>query len=83
MPSGLQYKVIKLGTGPKPTATDVVVVDYQGMLSNGKVFDSSYKRGQPATFPVSGVIPGWKQALESMPVGSVWMIYYSAKIGLR
>lgn len=73
--SGLQYKVLKKGTGPKPAAKDTVVVQYEGKLMNGKVFDSSYKRGKPATFPVNGVIKGWQQALQMMPVGSTWMIY--------
>jgi FKBP-type peptidyl-prolyl cis-trans isomerase len=68
--SGLQYKVVKEGTGPKPKAEDTVEVNYQGTLVDGTEFDSSYKRGQPATFPVSGVIPGWTEALQLMPVGS-------------
>jgi len=72
LPSGLQYKILKAGTGPKPTATDSVVCNYQGTLIDGKEFDSSYKRGQPATFPVNGVIKGWTEALQLMPVGSKW-----------
>jgi FKBP-type peptidyl-prolyl cis-trans isomerase len=72
LPSGLQYKIITAGTGPKPTASDTVVCDYRGTLINGKEFDSSYKRGQPASFPVSGVIKGWTEALQMMPVGSKW-----------
>lgn len=75
LPSGVQYQVLKEGTGPKPTATSVVTVDYEGKLLNGNVFDSSYKRGQPATFPLSNVIPGWQQALQKMPVGSTWRIF--------
>jgi FKBP-type peptidyl-prolyl cis-trans isomerase FklB len=74
-PSGLQYKVIKQGTGPKPTAGDTVVCNYRGTLINGKEFDSSYKRGQPASFPVSGVIKGWTEALQLMPVGSKWELF--------
>ena len=73
--SGLQYKVITEGTGPKPTATDTVVCNYKGTLIDGKEFDSSYKRGEPATFPVSGVIKGWTEALQLMPVGSKWQLF--------
>ena len=68
--SGLQYEVIKMGTGPKPTAQNTVKVHYVGTLIDGTEFDSSVKRNQPATFPVSGVIPGWTEALQLMPVGS-------------
>ncbi len=68
--SGLQYEVIKMGSGPKPTAQNTVKVHYVGTLIDGVEFDSSIKRGQPATFPVSGVIPGWTEALQLMPVGS-------------
>ncbi len=75
LPSGLQYKIVKEGTGPKPTANDMVVCNYRGTLINGTEFDSSYKRGQPATFPVSGVIKGWTEALQLMPVGSKWELY--------
>lgn len=75
LPSGLQYKVITMGTGPKPTAADTVVCDYRGTLINGKEFDSSYKRGQPASFPVGGVIKGWTEALQMMPVGSKWELF--------
>ncbi|MFZ0416915.1 MAG: FKBP-type peptidyl-prolyl cis-trans isomerase [Candidatus Sulfotelmatobacter sp.] len=75
LPSGLQYKVLKEGTGPKPTASDTVVCNYRGTLIDGKEFDSSYKRGQPATFPVSGVIKGWTEALQLMPVGSKWQLF--------
>jgi FKBP-type peptidyl-prolyl cis-trans isomerase FklB len=73
--SGLQYKILKEGTGPKPTASDSVVCNYQGTLIGGKEFDSSYKRGQPATFPVNGVIKGWTEALQLMPVGSKWQLF--------
>jgi FKBP-type peptidyl-prolyl cis-trans isomerase len=75
LPSGLQYKILKAGDGPKPTANDSVVCNYKGTLINGKEFDSSYKRGQPATFPVGGVIKGWTEALELMPVGSKWQLF--------
>ena len=75
LPSGLQYKILKEGTGAKPAATDSVVCNYQGKLINGTEFDSSYKRGQPATFPVNGVIKGWTEALQLMPVGSKWQLF--------
>lgn len=74
-PSGLQYKVITMGTGDKPQATDRVKVDYEGRLIDGTVFDSSYKRGKATTFPVNQVIPGWTEALCLMPVGSKWELY--------
>ena len=74
LPSGLQYKVMTEGTGPKPTAADTVVCNYRGTLINGTEFDSSYKRGEPATFPVGGVIKGWTEALQLMPVGSKWQL---------
>jgi FKBP-type peptidyl-prolyl cis-trans isomerase FklB len=73
--SGLQYKILTQGTGPKPTASDSVVCNYRGTLINGTEFDSSYKRGEPATFPVSGVIKGWTEALQLMPVGSKWQLF--------
>lgn len=75
LPSGLQYKILTEGTGPKPTASDTVSCNYRGTLINGKEFDSSYKRGQPASFPVNGVIKGWTEALQLMPVGSKWELY--------
>jgi FKBP-type peptidyl-prolyl cis-trans isomerase len=75
LPSGLQYKIITAGTGPKPTASDSVVCNYRGTFIDGKEFDSSYKRGQPATFPVTGVIKGWTEALQLMPVGSKWQLF--------
>jgi FKBP-type peptidyl-prolyl cis-trans isomerase len=75
LPSGLQYKILQQGTGPKPTKDDSVVCQYKGTLLNGKEFDSSYKRGQPATFPVSQVIKGWTEALQLMPVGSKWQLW--------
>ncbi len=80
LPDGLQYKVITEGTGPKPTANDTVTVNYRGTLINGKEFDSSYKRGQPISFPVSGVIKGWTEALQLMPVGSKWQLYIPADL---
>jgi FKBP-type peptidyl-prolyl cis-trans isomerase FklB len=75
LPSGLQYKILKEGNGLKPTATDSVVCNYKGTLINGTEFDSSYKRGEPATFPVTGVIKGWTEALQLMPVGSKWQLF--------
>ena len=80
LPSGLQYKILTAGTGPKPTASDTVVCNYRGTLIDGKEFDSSYKRGQPATFPVSGVIKGWTEALQLMPVGSKWQLVIPAEL---
>jgi FKBP-type peptidyl-prolyl cis-trans isomerase FklB len=80
LPSGLEYKILKAGTGPKPTATDSVVCNYRGTLINGTEFDSSYKRGQPATFPVTGVIKGWTEALQLMPVGSKWQLFVPADL---
>ncbi len=84
-PSGLQYKAIKEGTGPTPKQTDTVTVNYRGTLIDGKEFDSSYKRGEPATFPVSGVIKGWTEALQLMKVGSKYQIFvpYSLAYGER
>ena len=73
--SGLQYEVIKEGDGPKPTATDQVVVHYTGKLIDGTVFDSSEERGVPATFGVTQVIPGWVEALQLMTVGSTWRLF--------
>ena len=75
LPDGLQYKVLKEGSGPKPTANDTVTVNYRGTLIDGKEFDSSYKRGQPTSFPVNGVIKGWTEALQLMPVGSKWELF--------
>lgn len=73
--TGLQYKIIEQGTGDRPTDSDSVSVHYEGRLINGNVFDSSYQRGKPATFPVNGVIKGWTEALKLMPVGSKWQLY--------
>lgn len=75
LPDGLQYKILTPGNGPKPTATDTVVANYKGTLINGTEFDSSYKRGQPVTFPVGQVIKGWTEVLQLMPVGSKWEVY--------
>src|SRR6266496_1316644 len=78
--SGLQYKVEKEGTGAQPKATDMVTVNYRGTLIDGTEFDSSYKRGQPATFPVNGVIKGWTEALQLMPVGSKYQIWVPSEL---
>lgn len=75
LPSGLQYKILAEGTGPKPTAADTVTANYRGTLLNGTEFDSSAKHGQPGTFPVTGVIKGWTEALQLMPVGSKWQLF--------
>jgi FKBP-type peptidyl-prolyl cis-trans isomerase len=80
LPSGLQYKIMVEGTGPKPATTDTVVCNYRGTLINGTEFDSSYKRGQPATFPVGGVIKGWTEALQLMPVGSKWQLFIPSEL---
>jgi FKBP-type peptidyl-prolyl cis-trans isomerase FklB len=80
LPSGLQYQVIKEGSGPKPAATDTVKTHYHGMLIDGTVFDSSVERGEPVTFPVSGVIKGWTEALQLMPVGSKWKLFIPAAL---
>ena len=81
LPSGLQYKILTAGTGPKPTASDSVKCNYKGTLIDGKEFDSSYKRGEPATFAVGQVIKGWTEALELMPVGSKWQIFVPSSLG--
>jgi len=78
--SGLQYKVITAGSGVKPKATDTVKVHYTGKLLDGKVFDSSIERNEPVEFPVSGVIPGWVEALQLMPQGSKWEVYIPASL---
>ena len=80
LPSGLQYKILTAGTGLKPAATDSVVCNYRGTLVNGTEFDSSYKRGQPATFGVSQVIKGWTEALQLMPVGSKWQLFIPSNL---
>jgi len=74
LPSGLQYKVLEEGSGKTPAASDTVTVNYRGTLIDGSEFDSSYKRGEPATFPVGGVIPGWTEALQLMKEGAKWQI---------
>jgi len=75
LPSGLQYEVLTEGSGPKPKATDRVTTHYHGTLIDGTVFDSSVDRGQPASFPVNGVIPAWVEALQLMSPGSKWKLY--------
>ncbi len=80
LPSGLQYKVITAGTGATPTANDTIVAHYTGTLIDGTVFDSSVQRGEPATFPVNGVIPGWTEALQLMKVGSKWQLFVPAEL---
>jgi FKBP-type peptidyl-prolyl cis-trans isomerase FklB len=80
LPSGMQYKILTAGSGPKPTASDTVSCNYKGTLLNGKEFDSSYKRGHPETFPVGGVIKGWTEALLLMPVGSKWQLFIPADL---
>ena len=80
LPSGLQYKVLKEGNGPMPKATQTVVTQYVGTLINGHEFDSSYKRGQPAEFPVNGVISGWTEALQLMKVGSKWRLFIPSNL---
>jgi len=81
LPSGLQYKVIKAGTGKKPKADDTVTVNYRGTLINGTEFDSSYKRGQPATFPVSGgIIAGWTEVLKLMGEGAKWELFIPSNL---
>ena len=81
LPSGLQYEVLKSGDGAKPKATDKVRCHYEGTLIDGTVFDSSYKRGEPAVFGVNQVIAGWVEALQLMEVGSKWRLYIPYKLG--
>ncbi len=80
LPSGLQYRVLTEGSGKTPQSTDTVTVNYKGTLIDGTEFDSSYKRGQPATFRVDGVIPGWTQALQLMKEGSKWLLFIPAEL---
>ena len=80
LPSDLQYEVITEGNGKKPTLKSSVTTHYHGTLINGTVFDSSYQRGQPATFPVNGVIAGWTEALQLMPEGSKWRLYIPSEL---
>ena len=79
-PSGLQYKVIRMGNGAKPTADDKVKVQYEGKTIDGKVFDSSYQRGEPIIFPLSNVIKGWVEGIQLMPVGSKFMFYIPSEL---
>jgi len=78
--SGLQYRVVQQGKGPSPTLTDTVKCNYRGTLINGTEFDSSAKQGEPATFPVNRVIPGWTEALQKMHVGDKWQLFIPAKL---
>ncbi|WP_297123568.1 FKBP-type peptidyl-prolyl cis-trans isomerase [uncultured Porphyromonas sp.] len=80
LPSGLQYEIIKEGSGAKPKATDKVRVHYHGTLINGIVFDSSVERGEPAEFPLNAVIPGWTEILQLMPVGSKWRVVIPSEL---
>jgi FKBP-type peptidyl-prolyl cis-trans isomerase FklB len=80
LPSGLQYKVLKQGTGEKPTPEDTVICNYKGTLIDGTEFDASEKHGGPATFPVKGVIAGWTEALQLMPVGSKWQLFVPSSL---
>ena len=79
--SGLQYQVLTMGEGDKPKATSTVRCHYEGCLIDGSIFDSSYKRNQPADFPVNQVIPGWTEALQLMPVGSKWRLFIPSELG--
>ncbi|MBX3422524.1 MAG: FKBP-type peptidyl-prolyl cis-trans isomerase [Pirellulaceae bacterium] len=79
--SGLQYKIIKSGSGATPTAESTVTVHYEGKLTDGRIFDSSIKRGEPFTTPVGKVIPGWTEALQRMKVGDKWMLYIPPNLG--
>ena len=81
LPSGLQYSVVTEGEGDSPVSTDTVTVNYQGTLVDGTVFDSSYDRGEPVTFPVNGVIPGWTEALQLMKPGAKWQLVIPAELG--
>lgn len=80
LPSGLQYLILKEGTGAQPAATDKVTCHYHGTLINGTVFDSSVQRGQPAAFPLNMVIKGWTEALQLMPLGSKWRLFLPADL---
>lgn len=81
LPDGMQYEIVTKGTGAIPKATDTVKANYIGTLIDGQEFDNSYKRGQPLSIPVSGVIRGWTEALEMMPVGSTWKLYIPSELG--
>ena len=78
--TGLQYKVITMGTGAKPKESQMVVLNYRGTLIDGTVFDDSYKRGEPAMFPVKGIIKGFTEALQLMPIGSKWQLFIPADL---
>ena len=80
LPDGLEYKVLTQGTGPTPKETDTVTVNYRGTLINGTEFDSSYKRGEPASFPVNGVIKGWTEILQLMKTGSKYQVVIPAEL---
>ncbi|PVY40210.1 FKBP-type peptidyl-prolyl cis-trans isomerase N-terminal domain-containing protein [Pontibacter virosus] len=80
LPSGLQYQVLEEGTGKSPAASDKVTTHYHGTLIDGTVFDSSYERGQPATFPVNGVIAGWTEALQLMKEGAKWRLFIPSQL---
>ena len=80
LPSGLQYRIVTEGSGASPKATDTVTVHYRGRLTDGTEFDSSYKRNEPTSFPVTGVIPGWTEALQLMKVGSKWELFIPARL---
>ncbi|MEN9571468.1 MAG: hypothetical protein RL172_2699 [Bacteroidota bacterium] len=80
LPSGLQYEVITMGTGPQPLAQHTVTCHYHGTVITGEVFDSSVQRGQPASFPLNAVIKGWTEALQLMPVGSKWKLFLPAHL---
>src|SRR5690606_22544789 len=79
--SGLQYEVIQQGEGVKPTLADEVTVHYRGELTDGTVFDSSFDRGEPITFPLMAVVPGWKEGLQLMPIGSRYKLYLPGDLG--
>lgn len=80
-PSGLQYEVLRDGTGPKPAASSTVEVHYEGRLTNGKVFDSSYQRNETISFPLNRVIPGWTEGLQMMPTGAKYRLYIPSELG--
>jgi len=81
LPSGLQYEVLKPGTGPRPKPTDTVSTHYRGTHLDGKEFDATDPKGEPATFPVRGVVPGWQEALPLMPVGAKWRLFVPPALG--
>lgn len=81
LPSGLQYEIITLGTGPKPLASNEVTCHYHGTLINGTIFDSSVQRGRPASFPLNMVIKGWTEGLQLMPTGSKWRFFIPPHLG--